>query len=114
LASISIKNSAGGFSQLTTKEKAMKILTKLFHSGLVCLCLSITIAAQTTSPRGITPEDYYSFEFVSDPHISPDGKLVAYVVTKVDRAQNRRSSSIWMVATDGSRGPWQFTKSPQS
>ena len=92
----------------------MKILTKLFHFGLVCLCSSIAIAAQTTSPRGITPEDYYSFEFASDPHISPDGKLVAYVVTKVDRAQNRRNSSIWMVATDGSRAPWQFTTSPQS
>src|SRR4029453_11024817 len=40
--------------------------------------------------------------------------LVAYVVTKIDRAQNRRNSSIWMVATDGSRPPWQFTTSPQS
>jgi dipeptidyl aminopeptidase/acylaminoacyl peptidase len=65
-------------------------------------------------PRGITPEDYFAFEFISDPNISPDGKLVAYVVTKIDRAQNRRNSSIWMVATDGSRAPWQFTTSPQS
>src|SRR5439155_3234450 len=63
---------------------------------------------------GITTEDYYSFEFISDPNISPDGKLVAYVLTKIDRAQNRRNSSIWMVATDGSRAPWQFTTSPQS
>src|SRR6185436_7168353 len=49
-----------------------------------------------------------------DPHISPDGKLIAYVLTKVDRAQNRRNSSIWMVAVDGSRAPWQFTTSPQT
>src|SRR6185436_15136716 len=49
-----------------------------------------------------------------DPHISPDGKLIAYVLTKVDRAQNRRNSSVWMVASDGSRAPWQFTTSPQS
>src|SRR5581483_10478038 len=27
---------------------------------------------------------------------------------------NRRHSSIWMAATDGSRAPWQFTTSPQS
>src|SRR5215831_18585774 len=64
--------------------------------------------------RGVTPEDYFAFEFLSDPNISPDGKLVAYVVTKIDRAQNRRNSSIWMVATDGSRAPWQFTTSPQN
>src|SRR5258705_9750641 len=74
----------------------------------------VTSFAQQTSLRGITPEDYYSFEFLNDPQISPDGKLVAYVVTKVDRAQNRRNSAIWMVATDGSRAPWQFTTSPQS
>jgi dipeptidyl aminopeptidase/acylaminoacyl peptidase len=73
-----------------------------------------TFAQEAGSPRSITPEDYYSFEFVTDPHISPDGKLVAYVVTKVDRAQNRRNSSIWMAAIDGSRAPWQFTTSPQS
>jgi dipeptidyl aminopeptidase/acylaminoacyl peptidase len=82
----------------------------------VALCITVTslASAQQTSPRGITPEDYYSFEFLSDPDISPDGKLVAYVVTKVDRAQNRRNSSIWMVATNGTRAPWQFTTSPQS
>src|SRR5205807_151962 len=51
---------------------------------------------------------------ISDPNISPDGKLVAYVVTKIDRAQNRRNSSVWMSATDGSRAPGQSTTSPQS
>src|SRR5439155_5756984 len=76
--------------------------------------LSLISAAQTSPLRGVTPEDYYSFEFLSDPHISPDGKLVAYVVTKVDRAQNRRNSSVWLAAIDGSRAPWQFTTSPQS
>jgi hypothetical protein len=30
-----------------------------------------------------------AFEFIADPNISPDGKLVAYVVTKIDKAQNR-------------------------
>ncbi|HKY30207.1 MAG TPA: S9 family peptidase [Pyrinomonadaceae bacterium] len=75
--------------------------------------VAAAISAQQQT-RGITPEDYFAFEFVSDPQISPDGKLVAYVVTKIDRAQNRRHSSIWMVATDGSRPPWQFTTSPQS
>src|ERR1700674_5069482 len=72
------------------------------------------VAQAQQSPRGVTPEDYYSFEFISDPQISPDGKLVAYVLTKVDRAQNRRNSSIWMAATDGARAPWQFTTSPQT
>ena len=84
-------------------------------SFLLCVLLSsLTSGRQAEGKRGITPEDYYSFEFVSDPRISPDGKLVAYVVTRVDQKQNRRHSSIWMTATDGSRTPWQFTTSPQN
>jgi dipeptidyl aminopeptidase/acylaminoacyl peptidase len=83
--------------------------------SLLLLCFFITTTSfSQQSPRGITPEDYFGFEFLSDPHISPDGKLVAYVVTKIDRAQNRRNSSIWMVAADGTKPPWQFTTSPQS
>ena len=87
-------------------------LSKKILSFALLLCFSAVAFAQTQ--RGIKPEDYYAFEFISDPNISPDGKLVAYVVTKVDRAQNRRNASIWMVATDGSRAPWQFTTSPQT
>lgn len=82
-------------------------------SLLACLYLGALAGLAQTS-RGITPEDYFAFEFASDPRVSPDGKLVAYVLTKIDRVQNRRNSSIWMVATDGSRASWQFTTSPQS
>jgi dipeptidyl aminopeptidase/acylaminoacyl peptidase len=80
----------------------------------VLLLSSFAWARQAEGKRGITPEDYFAFEFISDPRISPDGKLVAYVVTTVDQKQNRRHSSIWITPTDGSRAPWQFTTSPQS
>jgi dipeptidyl aminopeptidase/acylaminoacyl peptidase len=72
------------------------------------------LITQAPESRGITPEDYYSFEFISDPHISPDGKLVAYVVSTVDQKQNRRFSNIWIASFDGSQPPRQFTTSPQS
>src|SRR5262249_39640102 len=83
----------------------------------ICFFLLLGMAvkpAPAQQTRGVTPEDYFAFEFLSDPHISPDGKLVAYVVTKADRAQNRRNSAIWMVAADGSRAAWHSTPSPQS
>ena len=83
----------------------------IFIFALIAVLAGLAVAQ---IPRGVTPEDYFAFEFISDPNLSPDGKLVAYVVTKIDRAQNRRNSSIWMAATDGSRAPWQFTTSPQS
>jgi dipeptidyl aminopeptidase/acylaminoacyl peptidase len=71
-------------------------------------------ARETSTKRGITPEDYFAFEFLGDPRLSPDGQWVAYVVTTVDQKQNRRLSQIWLVSTDGSRAPRQFTTSPQS
>ena len=95
----------------------MRTSPTLISISTLCLIAIAAVAFSqqpSSSIRGITPEDYYSFEFLTDPHISPNGKLVAYVVTKVDRPQNRRNSSIWMVATDGSHAPWQFTTSPQS
>ena len=66
---------------------------------LVALILAAPLAAQK---RGITAEDYFSFELVSDPRISPDGSQVVYVVSRVDRAQNRRVPSVWIAPTDGS------------
>src|SRR5207249_3091705 len=75
------------------------------------LMLGGGLAAQT---RGITPEDYLSFEFLSDPHFSPDGSTIAYVVTTIDQKQNRRHSDIWTVAADGSGQPARLTASLQS
>ena len=96
------------------RSRLRTLSLKTISIATLILCCSFAVSVRAQSPRGITPEDYFSFEFASDPNFSPDGKLVAYVVTKIDRAQNRRNSSIWMVPTDGSRAPWQFTTSPQS
>jgi dipeptidyl aminopeptidase/acylaminoacyl peptidase len=95
----------------------MRSYVKASLVSLLLCALSVSSVAQAyqaEGKRGITPEDYFAFEFISDPHISPDGKLVAYVVTTVDQKQNRRHSSIWMAAVDGSRAPWRFTTSPQN
>ena len=91
----------------------MKTL-RVVAGALILFVSAVTVVPQNGGTRGVTPEDYFAFESISDPNISPDGKLVAYVLSKIDRVQNRRNSSIWMAATDGSRGPWQFTTAPQS
>jgi len=90
--------------------KKLRVITGV----LILFVTAVLVAAQNGGTRGVTPEDYLAFEFIADPNLSPDGKLVAYVVTKIDKAQNRRNSSIWMTAIDGSRAPWQFTTAPQS
>jgi len=59
--------------------------------------------------RGMVPEDYYRFQFVSDPQISPDGAQVAFVMATVSEDRRTRESSIWMVAADGSSEPRKYT-----
>jgi dipeptidyl aminopeptidase/acylaminoacyl peptidase len=65
--------------------------------------------ALAQSKRGVTAEDYLSFKFVGDPHISPDGKVVAFVLTTIDQKKNRRESAIWIVPADGSSAPRRFS-----
>ncbi|HLJ45312.1 MAG TPA: S9 family peptidase [Bryobacteraceae bacterium] len=71
--------------------------------------LTAALSASAFANRGVTPEDYFAFQFLNDAHISPDGTEVAYVVTTVDQQRNRRNSSIWLVAVDGKSAPRRLT-----
>jgi dipeptidyl aminopeptidase/acylaminoacyl peptidase len=64
---------------------------------------------QAQIKTGITAEDYFSFEFVSDPQISPDGQWVAYTVANIDQKANRRMSRIWIASVDGTHPSVPFT-----
>src|SRR5581483_6017212 len=81
---------------------------------IVIVAVLAVSGSARAQPRGVTAEDYYAFETLSDPHFSPDGATLAFVVTKVDQKQNRRRSEIWTVPADGSREPIAITTSPQS
>jgi dipeptidyl aminopeptidase/acylaminoacyl peptidase len=45
----------------------------------------------------------------SAPAVSPDGKHLAYVVTRVDYKANKYRSQVWLAATDGSTPPRPLT-----
>ncbi|QOR36586.1 S9 family peptidase [Clostridium sp. 'deep sea'] len=63
-----------------------------------------------TNKRRITVEDLYNMKWISDPQISPDGSLIAYVLKTVDpKDKMKYQNHIWMVPTDGSREAYQFT-----
>jgi len=82
-----------------------KLRTLFAVSGFLSLSLFPSGASRAQVKRGVTPEDYLSFRFIGDPHISPDGRVVAYVLTVIDQKKNRRESSIWIVPADGSAAP---------
>jgi dipeptidyl aminopeptidase/acylaminoacyl peptidase len=55
------------------------------------------------------PEDVYALTSVGDPRISPDGRRVAYVVTRIDEEANAYRTAIWVAPLDGSADAKQFT-----
>jgi dipeptidyl aminopeptidase/acylaminoacyl peptidase len=67
-----------------------------------------TVQAQAAAERSGRPlaiEDYYRMQALRSPVISPDGKWVAYAVTRNIEATNSDSSEVWVVATDGAATP---------
>src|ERR1700730_15452669 len=51
---------------------------------------------------GLQPDDIGRLTEVSDPRVSPDGRVVAVVVTTIDLDANEYRKRIWAVAVDGS------------
>jgi dipeptidyl aminopeptidase/acylaminoacyl peptidase len=76
---------------------------------LLCWAAALPSAARAQkAPRPMTVDDLFRFKRVADPQLSPDGRTVAYVVTTVDLAGNKSSSSIWLAPVRG-RQPWPLT-----
>ncbi len=62
----------------------------------------------TATPRKINAQDLLTMRFVSQPQLSPDGTLVAFVSRWIDPKKNRYFSNLWLVPTDGVE-PRRFT-----
>ena len=60
-------------------------------------------SAQADGIRTISLEMYLDLERASDPQISPDGSQVVYTRGWVDKMNDRRESSVWIMNVDGSR-----------
>jgi dipeptidyl aminopeptidase/acylaminoacyl peptidase len=70
-------------------------------SALLFLASAMSLGATPTRP--LTPDDFYNIQTVGDPHVSPDGKWVAYVVSRNDRAADEGRNSVWMASWDGTQ-----------
>jgi len=51
--------------------------------------------------QGMTTDDWYRLNRVSDVQFAPDGKTLAYVQTRADRETQKNVSHIYLVASDG-------------
>jgi dipeptidyl aminopeptidase/acylaminoacyl peptidase len=77
----------------------MRVLSRA-AIGCAVLLLPAAVAA-----RPMTIHDLLSAVRVTDPQLSPDGKLVAFVRTTTDASTGQRNADIWVVPADGSAAP---------
>jgi dipeptidyl aminopeptidase/acylaminoacyl peptidase len=59
--------------------------------------------------RGMIPTDLFRIQWVSDARLSPDGRLIAFTVTRLDEEADDYRSAIWVVPADGATPPRRFT-----
>jgi dipeptidyl aminopeptidase/acylaminoacyl peptidase len=54
-----------------------------------------------TEKHYLQPADYYRFQDIENPQVSPDGNWVVYELTSIDTEKDRTNIDIWMVSWDG-------------
>src|SRR5213594_3924365 len=84
------------------------------RSGLLCVLAAASFSGSFAAdgPRPMEFDDLLRAQRLSDPQVAPDGKSVAYVVTKADKADNKIESDVWLVPLEGG-GPRQLTAGPK-
>ncbi len=74
-----------------------------FLLRLCCLALLALVPAglPAAETHPFSVRDMVAFDRLSDPAVSPDGRYVAFTVSVLDLAANRRRSDLYIASTDG-------------
>jgi dipeptidyl aminopeptidase/acylaminoacyl peptidase len=63
--------------------------------------LPLSLCAQATGKRLITPQDLWAMKRLSSPELSPDGRTAAVVVQEWSVDKNKPTANIWLVPVAG-------------
>ena len=86
----------------------MRFLLRAFAALLLLATFNLPIAA-AAEKRNITEKDLWSFVWIGDPQVSPDGSRVAFVRVTVNEKKEGYETSIWSVPTAGGEEPHRLT-----
>ena len=77
----------------------------ILHAGALTLLLTPLLATTAQQPRRdrLTIEDFLEWEDVQSPRLSPDGKQIIYGRRWIDKLNDRRETSLWIMNVDGSK-----------
>jgi dipeptidyl aminopeptidase/acylaminoacyl peptidase len=87
----------------------MRRLRLPFSWSLVVL--APLMANDVQAARPMTTDDLLAVKGVADPQLSPDGSMVVYVVSELDRSTDKTNSSLWLVPASGGE-PKRLTTAP--
>ncbi len=82
-------------------------MKKLFF---ILAIFNFTLLSQT---RVMEVEDLFRAKRLSDPQISPDGQWVAFVISEVNKTENKSNSDIWIISSNGGEAK-NITNNPKS
>ncbi len=77
-------------------------------SALGVMLLSAATALSAQAPRAMQPNDWHRLTTLSQPAMSPDGRVVAFTVTTVNERENKRHQEVWVVPAAGGE-PMRYT-----
>lgn len=77
------------------------------------LSILFTVSIAQVARRPMRPGDIYRLQTLADANVSPDGQWIAYTVSTIDSAKDKRNADIWMVSWDGTQTV-QLTSSPDN
>lgn len=87
-------------------------MSRALALALFVLLLAPLGAAQQ-GRRPLNVDDIYNLKEVRDPQRSPDGRWVAYTVTRAVKDTDKNDTDVWMVSWDG-RERIQITSTPEA
>ncbi len=88
--------------------------SRIIKLAAVCPIVLFLGAGFSAELKTVQPADIANIRKVSDPQISPDGKLVAYVVEIPMKSGAPKNAHIWLVSTDGTEAQHPFVMSARS
>ena len=84
-----------------------------FKSCLIFVFIAFAASAGAQGKRPLASDDIYNLKEVRDPQVSPEGKWVAYTVSRAIKDTDKNDSDVWMVSWDGQQ-QIQVTSTPES
>ena len=88
----------------------MRHVARLIPALILALSFPSAALAQK---RPLNVDDIYNLRDVRDPQRSPDGKWVAFIVSRAIKDTDKNDSDVWMASWDGTQ-EIQLTSSPES